>query len=286
MGFCQVFDKSIILENIIHIPFIGFVGDGLAGELLERGDRIIGTDTLSIGFSLLLGYLFILSCVQYLNNKKNIWHPIFMTFLFFLILETQTRSAIYGILPSIFLSYAIIAKINIKNILIYGTIILCVIFSFQAIQNMIVKHSDRSKVEMDVNTYAKITANIYGVYGALSRNPIIGVSKSEQAKVIIEGKKELGTVIKKEGKEDAYITHHNLFGRYLRYYGLIGFSIFFVLVIKIFRKALNKDDLQDKLKLTAIFIYFFQFAQLHNNELLLSPIVWILLAIGEEKHDS
>jgi len=103
MGFCQTFNPAVIWENILHIPLIGFAGgQNFTEEYLTRTNRIVGTHNIAIGFSLLTGYLFILSYVYYLQNKKQIWHLVLMTFLFFLMMKTQTRSAIYGIFPSIF----------------------------------------------------------------------------------------------------------------------------------------------------------------------------------------
>ncbi len=230
----------------------------------------------------MLGIFVIIGVTLYFFSRKK-KYIIYIAICGILILFTQTRSAIYGLLPSILLAYYIIARFNVKKILIYLTILVFFLISYNTIYDTILEFSPRSKLEIGANTYAKLSANIYGSYAVLRTNPLIGVARNKQNSAIDLSAKELGEVIQTKRSFGTYYTYHNIFGFYIRNYGLIGLSLFIVLIYKILRKIQYKQNIYIKFLLLASIIFFIQFNMLHTNSLLYSIHIWVLLSLGNEQ---
>jgi O-antigen ligase len=283
-GFFQIFDKTFILADLLNIKHIGIYGE--SSSYIKRAERIIGTYNIAIGFALLLGFLFIIAFSNFIENKRKILYFPMMIIFLILMLFTQTRSGIYGLFPSIFISYIIVKKTSLKRVIFYSVIILTCFLTFSQIKEIIGNYSERSAQFVDVNTYVKISSNIWGVYGALKASPLIGVSKKELSKAVDNGKKEIGEVIDYKNRYNhTDPVYHNLFAEYLQHYGLIGFFLLIIVFLKIFKKIKNKENPFVRIKLYAILIYFIQFSMMHNNKLLLTAIIWIMLSVGNEKEE-
>ena len=287
-GIIQMKDKTFILPKLLkNIPGIGVYGE--SAYYIQHANRIIGTENIAIGFALLLGILCIIFFFNYLKEKKKV-HLLPVIFIcIILLVYTQTRSAIYGLVPSLFISYAVINKMKLSNIILYTVLILLFVLGFGQIKELLGKHSERSTKIVDVNTYQKVSSNVWGCYGVLIESPIIGLKKKDVESAVKVGKKDLGQILSVKGdiKSSRFtVTHHNLYAYYIQYYGLLGFMLFCFIAVAIFRKIFSKTDPYDKMKLFGIFIFFFLFVLLHNNRLLLYPLLWIMLALGDENSDS
>lgn len=283
MGIIQIYDHSFVLPNIIKIPLVGFnVGRGTL-EYLSRTNRIVGTYSIAIGFVLLIGYLFSFSAFELLKGKRL--RPIlFILILTILLLNTQTRSGIYGILPSLFISFIFVSKksLNLKRMAQYLVLIILILISFTIVQNKLNRVFHRTKIEIGINTATKLSSNIYSCYAVLAKSPLIGISPSQQRNAVFYGYYKLGKFFK--APYEIVVTHHNLFARYFRYYGIIGLSLLIILIKKLIEKITCQSDIYIKYKLFGIIIFFFLYSMMHNNELLISPLIWIILAMANEKN--
>jgi len=284
MGIIQIHDSSFVLSNIINIPLVGFnVGEGGTFEYLSRTNRIVGTYSIAIGFVLLIGYLFCFSAFELLK-KKRVKPVLLLLVLTILLLNTQTRSGIYGILPSLFISFIFVSKrsLNLKKIGQYLLMIILIFISFTIVQNKLNQIFHRTKIEIDINTATKLSSNIYSCYTVLVKSPLIGIPPSQQRKAVSYGYQKLGRLF--SAPYEIVVTHHNLFARYLRYYGIIGLSLLIILIKKMTEKIRYQGDIYTRYKLFAVIIFFFLYSLLHNNELLISPLIWIILAMGAGKN--
>ena len=280
-GFIQIEDSSFILPNIINFDFIGFSGgDGFTKNYLNVSSRVVGTYNIAIGFALLLGYLIIIA-LSFFIYYKNIIYLLFSIIFYILIIFTQTRSAIYGIIPSLLLSYILAANMKFMRIVFFSICTLFILFSFSFVQSFITQISDRSYIGMDVNTYAKITSNIYGLYGSFVTNPIIGVAESYHSEAVKIGRDSLGIIMQDENNNsEVFVTFHNIFGYYFICYGSVGFILLINLIYKIIIHVMSNQDEMCKFILLSLIMFFLQYALLHNNELLLSSLIWIFISMN------
>lgn len=281
-GFIQLYNPAITINQLItQIPYLR--GSELTYPYILQTSRISGTEIISVGYALLLGIFVIIAIAEYLRNRTQIYLIALYLFLCgVLILFTETRSAIYGIIPSIVIACFICSNPGLKRILFYSTIVISIIASFNLIESGITNIKPRAKFAIRGNTYQKLAANIYGSYAALMINPLFGVPRSKHLSIIHQGAQELGEIIPSKRNYPLIETHHNLFGLYIKFYGLLGLFILLVLLSKIFKKIRLKSDRSIKVMLYGVFIYFLQYAMLHNNMLLYFFPIWILLALGLE----
>jgi len=299
LGILQINNPYINLDNLIPNNSIFFT-EKITASYLMAENRIVGTFNIAIGFALFTGILCIICWSKYFMNEnmpKRVFASISFLMLSFLIIFTQTRSAIYGVIPSIILAYILSGENVLKKVAIASAISVLFLLMFGSIQTFVLRQSERSALKLDANTYYKITANIYGTYGALSENFFFGIKKSRSLQdskeqylkdyrrdleLIKKGKSELGNILKIKDSFKLAQTHHNLYAFYLRYYGTIGFFLLMIVLIKIYKKILAKKNVTDRYMLFGVFIFILQYALLHNNKLLEFPLFWILLSYGEE----
>ena len=276
-----------------------FLTVDITSSYLQNTGRIVGTYSITIGFAFLLGVIFILLWAKgvLVSKSRAIVSGAFALLVFILIMLTQTRSAIYGLFPAIGLAYFILVPSTVKRVTVLVSAILIATFGLAAIETYVTKYVERAELDLDPNTYHKITANIYSVYAALSHNPLIGVpvirsldshttrnsqNYNRALSLVREGHRELGAIFPKQKRYQLLPTEHNLFGFYLKYYGLIGFFLLLWVLYRFFRKCISKEHVLDRYFLTAVFFYYLQYAMLHNTSFLTNLILWTLVASGAE----
>jgi len=282
-GIAQLFDYKITIFNYLtHFPFLS--APESTESYMIRSQRICGTEAISIGFALFLGIFIIIAIAAYFRSRKT-KYILYIIVCSILILYTQTRSAIYGIVPSILIAYFFSNRSSFKRILSYSLVVLLLFIGFNTIEKSILKFSPRSKFEIGPNTYTKLSATIYGSYATLKVSPLVGMPRSKHYSMIRLGAEELGEIINTKVKYGLTETYHNIIGFYIKNYGLIGIFLFSALIFHIYKKIIFKLDSRTKFMLLGVFIYFIQYAMLHNNALMYSNFLWILLAIGDERNN-
>ena len=298
LGITQALGANVTVKSLVPTnPILIFEQQRF--DYLDHTGRIVGTYTTGVQFSLLLGTLSIILLVsvfsgenQLRNQLKKIIIITILLILLFLILYTQTRSAIYGLPASIVLGYYLSSKKFLKKTIIVIIVGSLGALSFGAFQALVTGVSERSTFGVDANTYYKITSNIYGVYAALTRDPLFGVpvnrrldrgeGSDSDMELVEEGRRKLGTIIDTDESYQLVATNHNQFAYYVKYYGILGFSLFILLLYVVFKKIQQKEDNAIRFILMCSFVYHIQFSLLHNNQLLQSLLIWILLGLGDE----
>jgi hypothetical protein len=132
----------------------------------------------------------------------------------------------------------------------------------------------RASMVFDSNTSLKTVATIYGTIGALYLSPVIGIPREDNLKAIKTGAEI--TKLRLFPKQSLVDTNHNQFAYYLKYYGLVGFSIFVLLnlnLIKIWFNFFNRDNHLGYIVFTNYF-YLMQFSLFHNNFLFTDFVFW------------
>ena len=195
--------------------------------------------------------------------------------------------------PSLLVGYFLENPKSLKKqvILLIGASMMTV--GFAGFLSIVTVYSKRSEIKLDANTYYKITANLYGTYAALKQSPLFGVAlprgddqsfaiQKQSKRLIEEGRRELGPVVKHDKILRLQATNHNLFAFYLRHYGLVGFTLLVLMLFRIYKKIIAKQELQDRYMLLGVFVFFLQYSLLHNTQIFETLIIWILLSHGQE----
>ena len=292
-GLLQIYSPEYTIAELL--PQNSYIiTEGITESYIRSEKRIVGTYTLAIGFALFLGYLSMqLLAYGLRSNKKvkTILALIYIGIVLVLVVATQTRSAIYGLPLAVILAFIACDVKNIRRWSIGFFVGMVFIGSYAAYESFIVKYSERSSMEVDANTYYKITANLYGTYAALKDNILIGVPRFKEddpgsygrfKELIREGQRKLGRVIDNRHSFNLMVTNHNMFAYYLRHYGIIGFSLLVVVLWKVYKKIQSKREILDRFMLYGVAIYFLQYVLLHNPQLLEELLLWILLSKGIE----
>lgn len=297
-GFLQTFGIDITLKEMIPTNQI-FIFEKQRFDYLEHTGRIVGTYTTGVSFSLMLGTLFFV-LMGLLRRQadilrffiKNSMVVAGLVIIFFLILHTQTRSAIYGVPLALMVGYFLSSRRFLRKTVIAFVSLAFAISLFGVFQALVIGVSERAAFGMDANTYYKVTSNIYGAYAALSHDPLFGVpvnrrldrgeGTSDDMALVKEGRQLLGDIIETDEEYRLAATNHNQFAYFLKYYGLVGFFMFLWLLFVIFKKISQKANVSERFVLMSIFIFHVQFSMLHNNQLLQTLLVWIFLGLGDE----
>lgn len=294
-GFIQIFYPGFNIPSLLPSNPI-LITDGDAFDYIASENRIVGTYAIAIGFALLMGLAIVILWARNLILKKNsilTISALLVAVLFaYLILASQTRSAVYGLFPALLMAYLIENLKNPRKMMLAIGVAFMLLVAFDGYREMVSNYSSRSAKGMDANTYYKITANLYGTYAALARDPLFGVpiirsdpvaASKAYYELIVEGRAELGEVIEDSHfNQDFVPTNHNLFAFYARYYGLVGFFLLIGVLVMMFRKARRKKDISDRYLIYGVIIYFLQYSLLHNTQILETLAIWALLSVGKE----
>lgn len=259
------------------IPELGFIkSDQVISLPGPQGLRVSGAAYSIINFAECLGFLIIITYYRFTEkrNKISILSIILMIVVLFF---TQTRSAIYGLVPSIFLVGLYYRRKNFKEVLRLAIFLVIVFFTVSLFSNLIEKSFHRLTTLSDWTVIERMQTNYYAMLGVWRRAPIFGIPKEMAWDVISRTAWEEGLIFGDILRISA--THHNQVLYYFRYYGFVGLGLLMLLYYMIFRKIVHSSQLVTKMILLSIFLFDFQYSLGHNNKLINNIILWILLSL-------
>ena len=284
--FLVVFSVSVIFSFMqigglnanlnILLPGFGFIkSDQIINPAVHLYFRVCGATFSIIGFSFYLSITIII--LYYFALKKNnvflfVALPILIIVLFF----TQTRSALYGIVPAIALTNLMLTKNTLKAIIKTIVAVVCIISVIYFFVDIIELKFPRIKNPFDASVIERLQTNYYATLGTWKEAPVFGVPRDEMWDVIraTAGKRGLvfGDTLRISG------THHNELLYYFRYYGLLGVGLLILLYYVVFLKILRTSNNTEKMILLSIFILAVLYSMAHNNKLINNILLWILLS--------
>lgn len=294
LGLGQILAGGVfVLKNVVpQNPIIIF--SQLRDSYLEDTGRIVGTFEIGVGFAFYLGLVFLVLFSFLLRSRFSGKVSILLGLLIVsvLILSTQTRSAIYGLFPTLILAYFLAAPKSARTIIVAVLSVSALVLSVGIFESFVTQYSERSVLGIDSITYRKITANVYGVYAALNRNLWIGIpvnrrldqggAEMEDQELLREGERLLHWELEVDETFSLAATNHNIFAFYLKYYGLIGAALFVLVIYAMLLKCKRKSDFSDRFMAYSVIVFYVQYSLLHNTQILEVLLVWLLIAHGEE----
>lgn len=283
-GILQIFGVNHNIGSLI--PSIGFIkSQNYINIQTESGTlRISGALFSIIGFSEYLGIFIILNYYYSIITNENIKYKyiryVYIIILFICLFFTQTRSAIWGLLPTMLLARIMILP-NKRKEIIKSIIILVILFGAITIfENIIkVKWHRVFNVNDDISVYSRIQSNYYGIIGTLKSNPIFGVSKEKNLELIENYSFQSDKLIIGETNV-ASGTSHNQLAYYFRYYGFIGLALILLLYYNIYNKIKATKYIYIKLLFITIILFDLQYNLAHNGKLINNSLVFIILSMA------
>lgn len=242
-----------------------------------QGLRITGATTNTIGFALNLGIFIVLAYSSFresVNWKTGAW----LALLSSLVMFTQTRSLIYGLVPSVVLVSVLFSKQRVKKVLTSLAVMVVLIGALAIGASAIERSFPRLYDPFDLTVVQRVQTNVYAAIGVWGVSPVFGVPRDSVESVVFAGlsagRLPIGDVL------IVNTTNHNQLGFYFRYYGLIGIFMLLGLYRAAFKKIDASINPRVRLMLLSILVFEAQYSMLHNNKLVNSPLMWILLAIA------
>lgn len=246
----------------------------------EQGLRVSGPGFSIINFSLYLGY-FIIVIQYHFTQRGNIFLMIPLAVGALVLFFTGTRSAIYGLLPSILLVRFLYGKRNVKEMFKLLIIIATVSISLALLSESIQSRFQRFYKPFDASVIERFQTNYYATIGVLKESPFFGIPKEETSDVISRTVEEMGIFFGDTVRVTT--THHNQILYYFRYYGLVGVIFIGMLYLMVFRKILATPSQITKMIFLSIIVFDLQFSMAHNNKLLHNIVFWVLLSLASEQ---
>lgn len=283
--FCllQVMGVGISAGMILSkLGFIGTQSDEFVGISETQGIRTTGAYSSIIRFASFLGTATIYFYYSWRSKtRKGAFY--FFLLCIFLLITTQTRSALYTIIPLLLLAENVVGKkISFQQIFSLSLIVSFLIYGMSLLLPLLQERYPRLFLgfEEDASVVHRIQANVFGTVGTTIMNPFIGTAHEDGLKAMDLGYKKVGVFF-----GDFYIdelTHHNQPAFYYRYYGLIGLILLMMVYIVLFRLFLKNPLIPIWLKrmLFCALLFHFVYNLSHNNKIMNDHYLWIMLALN------
>lgn len=289
ISFYLIFTSIFSLFQISGIPLTagtllsgtGIIKTDLAySGVTGQGLRITGADMNSIGYACILGMIII----YYYFRFESEWRYRYLFYVIItviLLLFTQSRAAIFSIIPVIIIT-KILTQSRIKDrvLLFTGTA-----FATLAIALILIPVLRNEfprlfiKVLEDGSVIHRIQANVYGSIGTIVKAPIFGVSFNEGLEAMKIGYQKIGLFI------GTYfipmVTHHNQPLFFLRYYGLVGLFLILLFYFRVAKTALSETNpILIRQIVFGVLLFHFLYTLTHNNKITMDYYLFIILSFN------
>ena len=263
--------QSIWPNNPVIFPYV--MQNITAAEYIAKSSRVVGTENIAIGFAFLLGTLICISLVMF----KGFFRVVFSLILAYVMYNTQTRSAAYGIIVVVL--YFVYDQVKGRK---FGSavFVLLIALSGYFIMNSFTPNTEEQRLvnPLDNNTYGKIISAYIGVTSTLKTSPIFGIPREQLQQQIMDAYATIDySFLDQNLSVDAMITNHNQFVWYLRYYGMIGAVGIIALHVCIW-KLIGLKRGKENILLRMVFINTVLFSLMHNTNIVTLPILWFMIS--------
>lgn len=198
-------------------------------------------------------------------------------FAFLVLLTTQTRAAIFGLIPAIVLARIMTARHHLQEFVRLLPFLTAIGLTYFAVTGILSGQLGYLAKEIDMGDTHRFWTNYYMAIGVLNESPIFGIAPSQAWDIYF---RYADFAFYGFNPEVDTPTHHNQLGFYMRYYGLAGIAMLTWLYIVIFRKIFRSRSIWIQIVLASLFIVDFIYSMGHNNKLVASPLLWILLSLA------
>lgn len=263
-------------ESLIIVSFYSTIVGGVIAQLslfgffsereLNLDQRIsfvgIGVNALAIS----IGYYFIIGFYTLMTNKsllKKLVSIVAMSFMFYFLFRTGTRSAIFGVLAVIILAYPLCYKLSFKRVIIYLFLSGILITGFNYVyEHLGTRLTDRIMSVTTDDFESNVRNRLWQMAYEFSSTNLLGTGSGNEITVYKVTNNEVGEA-------------HNVFFSSLLQLGPLGFLLIFSIMVILLKNILLIKD--SNIKFTAVSLFFFFFLQLMKGSFLQTRLFWIPL---------
>lgn len=277
LGFAclQVIGLPIILASIF--PGLGVIGaDRIVESFVDSYGRASGatSNTIAFAMQMVLLALFAYAAFELGNRGRQLRYGVLG--LIGLVLS-QTRAALFGLIPAIMLSRLLLGGARLRELMKVAPVLALGIFGAWILQVVASDLLPYVAKEIDTGDTHRFWTNWYMVVGVFRESPLLGVSPGQAWDVYFR----YGDMTVTQFSPDmATPTHHNQLGYYFRYYGFVGIGLLGFLYWRVWQGIKGCDSIAVRVLLGAVFILDFIYSMAHNNKLITSPLLWIVLSMA------
>jgi hypothetical protein len=273
-GLVQFIGFDILLADIVR-GFGPLSVDRIVDVYADEYGRTSGATSNTIAFATQLSALVLIWYGLWVKTRQPnamIW----MIFAGFVLLTTQTRAAIIGLVPSLALMQILLSRNRLRDGTRVGVLLAVVGLGYWLFADVILERMTYLGGNVYTSNTSRFWVNWYMSIGVLRESPWFGITP-EQAWGVY---RRFGDLSVYAYNPDIDVpTHHNQVGFYLRYYGLIGLGLLSWLYTLIFLKIMRAKSFAIQVVLGGLFLSDFIYSLAHNNKLIVNPLLWIMLSL-------
>lgn len=260
------------------IPNIGLVGsDIIREELIDEYGRATGATYNTIAFAMQMVILILLVYGGYLVQhtlKRTSYGIMGLIGLF----ASQTRAALFGLVPAIIISFLVFTKLRLKSALQIVTLIVAALGLGFGLQQVAPEYLPYMAKEIDEGDTHRVSTNLYMTIGVFIESPLFGIPP-EKAWDLYYRHADRNAVVQ-HTLDMKTPTHHNQLGYYFRYYGMVGVALLFAVYFRIYQMIKTSVSTPMRVFMGSLFVLDFIYSMTHNNKLLSSPLLWVFLSLA------
>lgn len=271
----QVAGIHVSLADVV--PNFGVLGSDMAREeLIDRYGRATGATSNTIAFALQMAIVILLAYsgwfVRTSTNNIQLGGLGILGLLF-----SQTRAALFGVVPAVVLSHLYFARARLRTLLPIIPVVVIGLGVAWGVQQTAVEYFPYIAKEINTGDTHRLWTNWFMSVGVFHESPWFGISPKEAWEVCFRYA-DMKLVL--YGPDMPTPTHHNQLGFYFRYYGFIGLFFLFAMYLKIFQIIKLSPSIPVRIFLGSLFILDLMYSMTHNNKLLSSPVLWVFLSMA------
>lgn len=265
---------SVVVASLV--PNFGVIGSDRILETLDSYGRATGATTNTIAFAMHMVMLALLAYAAFeqANDRRQIRYGLGAVVG---LLLSQTRAALYGLIPAIVLSRLLLSDTRFRSIIKLAPVIALGGLGAWVLQLAAGEYLPYVAKEIDSGDTHRFWTNWYMAVGVFRESPLFGVAPTDAWDVYFR----YGDMSVTQYRSDmATPTHHNQIGYYFRYYGFAGLVLLSFLYFRVWQAIKACESSPTRVFLGALLILDFIYSMAHNNKLIASPLIWIVLSMA------
>ena len=277
----QAIGLNYVMADLLPGFFI--VGaDRIVEEYIDSFSRTSGATSNTIAFASQLSIMFLFGYAGWIESRKR-GAGLVIVISAIALITTQARAMIFGIIPIIAFVQLMLSKNRARDGVKIIVAFVCFGLIYLAIGDFVMNNMTYLSKEIDSGDTHRFLVNWYMAIGVMTESPWFGIAPEKAWEIYL---RYGDTSIYGYNPDVAAPTHHNQLGYYFRYYGLVGIFLLSAVYISIFIKIFKSKSYIGNVVLTGMFFLDFVYSMAHNNRLMASPLLWIMLSLASSEPKS
>lgn len=259
------------------VPNLGLVGVSKPRDwLIDSYGRATGATYNTIAYAI---ETVLLCLASFWALRERFTRPLLITGVLALLglLASQTRAALLAASMALLLTHLVVGRQRWSAIITLIPLVIAALGAYVLLETFALDQLPYLFKEVSISDTHRLWVNWYMSIGVLNESPLFGIAPDVAWDLYLRWG-DLSIVA--YDPETATPTHHNQFGFYLRYYGLVGLTWLLLIYALAFKSALDSPTLFARRLLFSCILADLIYSMTHNNKLLGSPLLWAMMAMA------